>query len=345
MELGYGLVTCQRYPGDSRSAKDIYAEALELAQVCERAGIDSIWTSEHHFWDDDYMPSLLVLSAAFAAVTQRLTVGTAVLLAPLYNPIRLAEDAATVDLISGGRFILGLGAGWRMEEFDRLGARSERLGRQMRETVEILRRAWGASTFTYKGEFFSYDATNVTPKPSRQIPIWLGGFAPSAVRRAGRIGDAFLGSSTRRQGSAIEDLSARLELAREGLAASGRDPSVFTFAFHEPVWVTDDPEKDIEEILPHVHYMRWKYADMGAEFGRETRETLPSPPPLDDAARQSILGSLIIGTPEDVAKTLNEFRSVVGERFHFIARSYFPGLPLEKAARSIELLGMVKKLL
>lgn len=343
MKLGFGLITCQRYPGDPRDARQLYPEAIEMLKAVEGAGLDSAWTSEHHFWDDEYMPSLLVASAAFAAATERLEIGTGVLLGPLYDPIRLAEDVATVDALSGGRFILGLGIGWRQEEFDRLGVPMEKPGRRLSETVKILKKAWADGAFTHDGQIYSYEPTNVTPKPGRDIPVWLGGFADPPIRRAGRIADGYLGSSSRREGDPLEAVAHKVAMAKEGLADAGRDPSGFTFAFHEPVWVAEDPEADFEKVVPHVHYMRWKYSDMGPAFGREGE--LPRAPEVTDEVRAQVLDSLIIGTVEDVAKRLGAFKDVAGDDVHLIARSYFPGMSLEDTLGCIERLGQVRELL
>src|ERR671917_2017212 len=99
IELGFGLITCQRGPGETRTDAEIYADALSLAEDAERLGFDSVWTSEHHFVDDAYMASVLPVCAAIAARTSRVAIGSAVLLAPLHDPVRLAEDAAAVDPI------------------------------------------------------------------------------------------------------------------------------------------------------------------------------------------------------------------------------------------------------
>src|SRR5256714_11145640 len=135
MGLGYGLITCERPHGDRRTWADRYGEAVELARLCEENGLDSVWTSEHHFVDDGYMSSLAVTSAAIAASTSTIEIGTGVMLAPLHHPLRLAEDAATVGCIADGRFVLGVGAGWRAEEFQRLGVPQSGVGRRLGETI------------------------------------------------------------------------------------------------------------------------------------------------------------------------------------------------------------------
>src|SRR5213594_1197162 len=117
VRVGIGLFTAQIPVGSRRTFAREYRETLDLVRLAESVGFDSAWVSEHHGSSDGYLPSLLPMLAAFAAATERIELGTGVLLTPLHDPLRLAEDAAVVDLISGGRLILGLGLAWREEEF------------------------------------------------------------------------------------------------------------------------------------------------------------------------------------------------------------------------------------
>jgi len=339
MRLGYGLVTCERTLGDPRTWVDRYREALELSRLCETNGLDSVWTSEHHFVDDGYMPSLAVTSAAIAASTSTIEIGTGVVLAPLHHPLRLAEDAATVGCIADGRFVLGVGGGWRAEEFQRLGVPQSGVGRRLGETIRILRAAWGDEPFEFHGKVFDFDRTNVTPKPPRPIPILVGGSAERALRRAGRLGDGFLGS-----GTPLEALPRQIATVKDGAVAAGRDAASLTFSIHEPVWVTRDPEGDLDEALRQTWLVRWKYANMAVAQGNPS-DPLPQPPPLDEDTAATLRRQLIYGTPERVAEVVAAFGEALGEGGQFIARSYYPGLSFEASVEMIELLGEVRRLL
>jgi probable F420-dependent oxidoreductase len=329
MRFGYGLITCQRPPDDKRTDADLYSEAVERCVTAERAGFDSVWTSEHHFVDDGYMPSLVVLCAAIAQATKTVEIGTAVLLAPLYHPLRLAEDAATVDLISNGRFILGIGAGWRPEEFEALGIDPVERAARMRETIAILRGAWGDRPFSFKGKHFDVANLNVTPKPAHDVPIWVGGFAPSAIRRAGRLADGFLGSTSGTSG--IEGFVGAKEVALEGVRAAGRDPAKFSFALHVPVYVQDGGDA-WSAVKPYYHYLRWKYGDMAGAHGSASAN---SPPPMGAEEEEQLRGTIICGDPQHVTREIGAFRDALGDDVHFICRSDFPGMP---QAQELELI-------
>src|SRR5438094_4147274 len=121
VQVGIGLFTGQLPPGSGRTFTREYRETLDLVRLAETLGFDSAWVSEHHGAGDGYLPSLLPMLGAFAAATDRIRLGTGILLTPFHHPLRLAEDAAVVDQISGGRLILGLGLAWREEEFRMFG--------------------------------------------------------------------------------------------------------------------------------------------------------------------------------------------------------------------------------
>src|SRR5438132_96120 len=175
--------------------------------------------------------------AAFAAATSRIRLGTGVVLAPFHDPLRLAEDAAVVDQISGGRLILGLGLGWREEEFRMFGQRAKERVRRTVDAVEVLRRAWTGERFSYDGKVHSYDRVKVTPRPAQEpgVPIYLGGFTDQAVRRAGRLGDGYI-----RSRGGFDDAKGSLGLAEEGAREAGRDGSRLGFAQLQNTFVWDE---------------------------------------------------------------------------------------------------------
>jgi alkanesulfonate monooxygenase SsuD/methylene tetrahydromethanopterin reductase-like flavin-dependent oxidoreductase (luciferase family) len=320
VQLGFGLISCQRYPGDRRSDADRYREALELAEEAERLGFDSVWTSEHHFVDDAYMPSVLPVCAAIAARTTRVAVGTALVLAPFYDPLRLAEDAATVDLIAGGRFVLGLGLGWRAEEFEALGVRLSERARRLEDAVAVLRQAWSGGLVTGTPSR-PYGGVAVTPAPAASSgpPIWIGAFVERAVRRAGRISDGFMATEV-----TPSSFAEQVRWAREELERAGRDPAEFTWSMHLPTFAWPDGEEGWRLVLPHHHYVWWKYEDMEDARGR----TGPPPPaPPITAEREAELRDMIVcGTPAEVAEQIGALRDAAGGRLHYIARLYWPGM-------------------
>ena len=312
MKFGYGLITCQRHPHDARSDHQLYREALDLAVEAEQLGFDSVWTSEHHFQDEAYMPSVIPMSAAIAARTERVEIGVGVALAPLYDPVRLAEDAATVDLLSGGRFILGLGLGWLDWEFEAFGqVRRQRVART-EEAIATLRQAWGSGLLQPQG-------VSITPKPHQPggPPVWIGATAEPAIRRAARIAEGFMASEPVAEDFATQVSWVRDEQrrhGRRGLALSGYWP-VFT-----------SPDGDAwERVRSHVHYMAWKYEDSESNRGRIG--PLPLPPLLDAETEALLRATTICGTPDEVTDQIRILEEVAGQDdFTFVGRFYYPGM-------------------
>ncbi|HVF07975.1 MAG TPA: LLM class flavin-dependent oxidoreductase [Actinomycetota bacterium] len=318
VELGFGLITCQRYPGDPRTDRDIYAEALALAEHAERLGFDSVWTSEHHFIDDSYLPSVLTLSAAIAARTRTIRIGTGLMLAPLHEPLRIAEDAAVVDLISDGRLVLGIGLGWRVEEFEALGVRLADRVRRLEDSIAVYRQAWSGELVT-GGDHLSYPDVPVRPLPARRggPPIWIGGMSEPAIRRAGRLADGFMATEV-----TAASLAEQVEAARDAHARAGREGEL-AISVHLPTFAW--PDDDAWELVrPYHWYVSWKYDDMDA--ARHRAGAPPPAPEIDDGLDRSLREQIVMGSAAEVAERIRELADAAGGNLHYIARLYFPGM-------------------
>ena len=208
--MKFGLRYCNIGPLSQREP------ALELAQYAEAAGFESLWSIEHvvipagyqsayPYSDDgrfgwseklDY-PDPVMWLAVIAGATTTLKLGTAVMILPQRNPVVLAKELATIDMMSGGRMLFGAGSGWLEEEFDSIGVPFAERGPRTDEAIEVLRCLWSEEEATFAGQFHSFDRALMFPKPVQTIggkpavPIIIGGHSKLAARRAGRTGDGF----------------------------------------------------------------------------------------------------------------------------------------------------------
>ena len=214
--------------------------ATGLAQLAEELGFESLWTVEHvvvpagyaseyPYSPDGKMPGgeqvaladPLIWMAYVAAVTKRIRLGTGILILPQRNPVILAKELASLDLLSSGRLDLGIGVGWLREEFDALGIPWARRGARTDEYVEVMRRLWTESSTAFHGEFSNFAELNSYPKPAQTagIPIHVGGHSDAAARRAGRLGDGFFPGARD-----PESLGGLLDTMRASARDAGRDP-------------------------------------------------------------------------------------------------------------------------
>jgi probable F420-dependent oxidoreductase len=321
-------------PGSGRTFAREYGETLDLVRLAETLGFDSVWVSEHHGAGDGYYPSLLPVLAAFAAATDRILLGTGVLLTPFHHPLRLAEDAAAVDLLSGGRLILGLGLAWREEEFRAFGIAVRERVRRTEETIEILRRAWTGERFSYEGRAYRFDRVLVTPPPERKgggsIPIYLGGMAEPAVRRAGRLADGWI--RTRGIGD-MADVRRGVADFEEAARQAGRDPGDLGFAQRQNVFVWEDGDA-WEVVRDGMAHAVGVYA--GWDQGGDTPGRGFVLPAVDEEA---VRANEPIGTAHQVAQRLRPFVEAFGgsgRDVDLIVRLHYPGLSFETSAHAVE---------
>jgi probable F420-dependent oxidoreductase len=326
--LGFGLISAQLSPGDPRSWTDLYREALNLTVEAERLGYRSVWTTEHHFIDDGYMASLLPMSAAMAARTSSIEIGTGVMLAPLHHPLRLAEDAAAVQLISDGRFTLGLGLGWMPVEFEALGADLKRRGKAMDEILTILPKAWTGRPFSHDGAVYRFPEVGVRPTPDIPIPIVIGGGAEPAVRRAARMAQGFFSNASPAR------LAEQVAWATDELEKADRDPADFRWIYYTVMFPGSNREAAWEQARTHVHAMRWKYGDMEPSASRSGE--LPVPPPLSEKDENQLRKATLLGSGSDIAEQIAQIQNAVDVDLDIVARSYFPTLTYSEQVEVME---------
>jgi probable F420-dependent oxidoreductase len=334
VQIGIGLFTAQVPPGSKRRFTQEYREILDMVRLAETLGFDSAWVSEHHGSGDGYMPSLLPTLGALASATGRIRLGTGILLTPFHHPLRLAEDAATVDLISGGRLILGLGLAWREEEFRMFGVpMSERVRRTV-ETIDVLRLAWTGERFSYQGKAFSFDRVRITPAPERNgasVPIWLGGSAESAMRRAGRVADGYI----RTRGGGVDKMREAFQIVEAGARTAGKDPSSMPMAQLQNTFVWEDGDA-WEMAKRYVANQLGIYG--GWDQGGDTPDKGFVLAPPDEEAMRKVTPS---GNAHDVIHALRPIIEAFAGRkeFHLIVRLHYPGMDFETSSRAIELFG------
>ncbi len=223
--------------------------AVTLAQTAERLGFESLWTVEHVVVPAGYgstypysrsgrmpgpedapIPDPLLWLAWAGAQTSSIRLATGILILPQRNPVILAKEVATLDVLTGGRAILGVGAGWLREEFDAIGVPFEDRAARMEEAIAILRTLWTQESPSFRGRYFEFEGAKSYPHPVRPdgVPIVVGGHSPAAARRAGRLGDGFFPASG---GDALRPLIGEMRAAAEG---AGRDPDAVEITLASP---------------------------------------------------------------------------------------------------------------
>jgi alkanesulfonate monooxygenase SsuD/methylene tetrahydromethanopterin reductase-like flavin-dependent oxidoreductase (luciferase family) len=324
-KLTFGYLYDFRNPEQWRRPwADLYAETLEFITWTESIGFQGAWVPEHHGADDGYVPSPLVALAAIAARTKTIKLGSAIALAPLYHPVRFAEECSVLDILSNGRLEMAVAVGYRRSEAEAYGIDFSSRGRRTDEFLEIVRRLWAGESLSYEGRHFTLKNASIVPTPIRgHIPLYLGGFTDKALERTAQYGDGYFGN--------LEVC----ELYLEKLRACGKDPASARIRIQGLfVLVAKDPEKAMHELAPYFHYVnnaygRWLNEDRAATgFGDKA---LLKPMTLEAFKTSGILSIL---TPSQAIDMFNRMLSKAAvEHFMMMAP---PGLPRSKFAEYAE---------
>jgi alkanesulfonate monooxygenase SsuD/methylene tetrahydromethanopterin reductase-like flavin-dependent oxidoreductase (luciferase family) len=352
MEIGLGVYTGECMDSEGVTPTEVLRDSLTQAQLAEQVGLDAMWISEHHFLPNGYVGSVLPFAAAMGAVTSRIGIGVSVALAPLYDPVRLAEDAAFVDLLTGGRFQLGVALGYRDVEYEGFETtRRDRVGRT-EELCQLLRQCWGSGSLDFDGRHFRRRGVEVHPKPAQPsgVPLLMGGHAPRAIDRVARLADGFImdggtDSDVFAEQGHNRDIFDRVETAfgmyREALARHGRPSERPRFYLTLGGFLADGgPDSAWGLVQDAYMYTRRVYGDWYGLAPEEYERWYPAlMPPQEHARRRT---EIWLGGPDDLIPRFERLRDITGDSIHVMFRCKYPGVPDGATRRSIELLGKVR---
>lgn len=273
------------------------ATTIDRAVLAEASGFDSVFVGHHRFTPGfGYTVHPWPLLAAIAGRTQRVRLGTSIFLLPLSHPLDVAEEVASLDVVSGGRIIFGPGVGYRRYEYEAMGIPYERRGAIMNEALEILEGVWASERFTYSGEFFSFDDVTVTPRPVQErVPVWVGANVAPAIERAARLADGWIVGFADR----LPRLRPKLDRYRALAAEHGRGSAVCLMRL---VGLGSTRAEVEQEWLPEIYAMLRGYAKVDAptERGDRTETSLKAVHRGDVSIEELGNDMFVAGTPDDV---------------------------------------------
>ena len=326
MKFGLGL-SVQHAPEDSQTGR--FQEHMEQVRLASAVGFDSVWASQHYLSAPfSYFQPIPVLARA-AAEAGTMWLGTGVLLLPLHHPVDIAEQIATLDVISGGRFIFGVGLGYRDVENHAMGQDPrERVGR-LTEGLEVIERLWTGEPVSYAGRHFTLENVRISMPPQQRPrpPIWMAANADGGVKRAARLGDAWLMNPH----TTLETLVRQLTLFRETRTTLGRPPAAEIPLIKE-CYVAPDRASAVAEARPFLGAKYEAYRQWEQDKALPAGEAFASD--FEALARDRFL----LGDPARVREEIARYRERLGVTT-MIVRVQWPGMEQAKVLRSIRLLG------
>jgi alkanesulfonate monooxygenase SsuD/methylene tetrahydromethanopterin reductase-like flavin-dependent oxidoreductase (luciferase family) len=324
-----GLFINTQFPeGDSLAAR--LPELVGQVRTARQSGFASVWFPDHYLIGPVLMPQPVPLMAWLLRETGDMVVGPNIRILPLLNPVMVAEEAATLDLLSGGRYVLGVGLGYRETEFTAFGVPIKQRAARSEESIGLIRRLWSEDRVTHRGRFYTVEDATISAKPLTPggPPIYVAGMAEPAVRRAARIGDAWLIVNS----ADLAAVTAQMKVYRAALAETGRTPREYPLT--RECYIGTSHAAAFEECRAALHYKYSAYASWG--LGRQASDLESFGMPFE----QFVRNRFIIGDKAAVKEEIARYRETLGVD-HVIMRVQWPGLPQERALHTIRSLGEI----
>ena len=320
----------RQLPDNPRPLQDLYKDHLEEAVLAEELGFNNVWASEHHFAEDAWNPSPVTFLAAVVARTERVRVGTYVLLLPFHNPVRVAEDIAVLDNISGGRVDLPVGVGSAAEEFRTFGIPfNERLGRTF-EALRIIERCFAGEEFSYKGKYYDFPNVRMTTTPVQKPgpPIWVASMGDQSVAWTARRG-YHLAAGAGRGHAKYEELLVQYGHDRAKCQVASIPIRVHLAATREQAWA--EAEAGLHQDL---HFYRTREDPKSATSAAGVLNDLPPVGEFRHVVGIGHRGSpFLVGTPDEVGRALAAYRDK--RLTHLSLNFHQPGMETSAVRRSM----------
>jgi alkanesulfonate monooxygenase SsuD/methylene tetrahydromethanopterin reductase-like flavin-dependent oxidoreductase (luciferase family) len=342
--MRFGLFFLLSAP-DGHAGAEVYRREIEQMQLAEELGFEGVWIGEHHFSPYGTCGSAIALSSYVAGRTSRIRIGQAVNVLPFAHPVRLAEDAAMVDILSGGRLNFGVGRGYSALEYGGLGISMDESRARFNESIDIIQAAWTQPAFSYAGQVYQVSNASLYPRPIQKPhpPIWMACTSPPTVAWAAERGFAYLHDHMQPLANLAQARRAYADKLAESADTPTRDrlladSAVLRFAY---VDVDDARARAIPE--PHV---LWYQSNL-AKYGSSSRDGAYSSEYAfqKQMAEQSrdrdypwyLDNVALFGDPSRVVDEIQRFGEATGVQ-HLILWANFGGMPAEQTRRSLQLL-------
>ena len=325
--MKFGLIISKQHP-PGVSMVERFREHVDQVRAARDAGFDLIVMGQHYlstpFQEVQTMPAL----ARLAAEAGTMRVGATVLLLPLLNPVDVAEQVATLDVITEGRFIFGAGLGYREEEYEAFGIEGKERVPRFLESLDLIRRLWTEDEVTHQGRFHRLTRARLVMKPVQRPhpPVWFAANNDAAVERAARLADAWVINPHAR----LDVLERQVALYRAALRAAGK-PFPAELPIIKELYVAADRRTAVQECRPYLEAKYQAYAGWGQD------KALPAGDSFDQAFEELCRDRFIIGDPDDCVRELRRYVDTLGVGC-FVFRVQWPGMEQAKVLRTIRLL-------